>query len=88
MIELDEFNSYLKYGKGVRMRRAYLHGKMDLPGWYIYIDGDDSDLFIGDKADSLYHSAESILWKNHPYGYRFYWVYEKDVQFDNLGILV
>lgn len=37
MIELDEFNSYLKYGKGIRMRRAYLHGKMDLPGWYIYI---------------------------------------------------
>lgn len=74
MIELDEFNSYLKYGKGVRMRRAYLQGKLKLPGWYIYIDGDESDLFIGDKGTemSLYHSAGSILWKPHPWRNRCY----------------
>lgn len=88
MIKLDEFNSYLKYGKGVRMRRAYLYGNLYLPGWYINIEGDEDDLFIGDTEDNLYHSAECMLYSNHPWRHRCFWVDENGVHFDNLGILV
>lgn len=88
MIKLEEFNSYLKYGKGVRIRRAYLYGNLYLPGWYINIEGDEANLFIGDEEENLYHSADFILKRNHPWRTRCYWVDENDVHFDNLGIKV
>lgn len=89
MITVEEFNNYLKNHTVISSSRAVLKNYPFREGTVFKIKGVEENLFISDKANSMFfHSALSLLKANHPYKFRCYYVYDSEVIPIHIGIKI
>lgn len=89
MITVQELNKYLENHTAISSMKAVLKLPPYCEGTVFKIKGLGSDLFISNKVNGIYfHSALSLLYGNHPFMYRCFYVYPSEVKPLVVGILV